>query len=229
MDYYTSNKIFSRMITPKKKRVVVTLSEETKETLRLWELDCLKEEDALVKLQRMLHTAPSDQKDKIRKAISELRKKEIGERKELVRYLGKSIYLNWGEDTFGGYITPDTWYRDGDATTFFYFVEDKTLEYDSGRESHYNMLSDNDLWDKIVSIVGEFEYEDFVKVIYDADGVISGRCGDWESEEDEEEGFAISIWTQMVDKDVLVDMMDVLDKELGREHEILFVPDKKMR
>jgi hypothetical protein len=220
-----------RMITPHKRKVFV-LSEETVATLKLWELDHLCESDAMVKLQRMLHTAPASEKNKIRRALAELRKKEQSQEKDLVRYLGKSIYLNWGEKSFGYYVTPDTWYRDVDSTTFFYFLDDNSVVYDSGKQSHYKMLySNDDLMNKMVDAVGDFDIEsdDFQKIIYDNTDVIGGRAGPWD-EDDEEEGesFAISIWTVGVNKDTLVDLMDALDKELGREHETLFTPDKKL-
>jgi hypothetical protein len=224
MDYYESAKRFSRLITPKK-REVFTLSEETIATLKLWELDHLTESDSLVKLQRMLHTAPARQRRKIRAAIMELKNKKR-EKNSIVRYLGKEIHLNWGEDTVeDDHITPDAFYRDKDKDThtFFYDIygRGKKVIYDSGTASHYDILKGDE--ELAAKAMGDYDFhgdEDFADVLYEQDKYIVGRTGNLNDR------IVISIWNEGISKDILVDMMDALDKEFSREHEILFIPDK---
>jgi len=223
VDFYQANNLFYNILNPKK-RVIYQLSEETIETLKRWELN---ESDALIKLQRMIHTAPVGERSKIRRAIDELKKKETSKQPdELVRYLGKSIYLNWGRKSIGegNYLTPDHWYRDGDKDTytFFYFVGSNEVVVGDSMESHYDILSHDE--ELAANVLGDYDLdgEDFNKVLYGSEEVVVGRSGE------KFDKFVISIWNEHIDKNTLIDMIDTLDNKLDREHELVLIPDRRL-
>jgi len=161
MDFYKSNKIFSRMFNEEKREVFV-LSEETRNTLERWELN---ESDALPKLMRMLHTAPAAEKGRIRRAIAELERKQKQEKRKSSREEDRgfyTIYREYGEGSDLAYdasmnsINPDLWYgsptmgwaKDG-VKTFVYvkYIDDIVMSEKSGYGYAHNMML-YDLWRK---------------------------------------------------------------------------------
>jgi len=183
---------------------VFILSEETIATLKRWELN---ESEALMKLQRMMHTAPASERAQIRKAIAELQKKEKSkesgtENRKFYTIIGLSgtedPYID--EMTGGDSITPDYWWHkkssnwaDDSVKTFIYIPYTDKMIVSEGigyQYAHHELINDS-VDEGIISMedigpeyreVGERQSWDIVDILNDEDlqdrGVaIHGRTG----------------------------------------------------
>jgi hypothetical protein len=192
-------------------------------------------EELLKTLQRKLHTAPPNEKNIIRNTIKNLENKLKNEKSGgYVNVYGKKVYPNWGRGSEYDTVTPDTWYdtREEDSYTFFYIIDKKELHYTAGDESHWDFMDEveQDTGETLYPEMEERDLADFTKVMEGSENVISGRTGTFEGDEDIDiPEYVVSIWTEGIKKDNLVDLLSALEDKLGFEYNILFIPDRKVK
>jgi len=160
----------------KKKHVRYMLSEETLITLDRWEL--VLEENistTIAKMERLVHTAPANERAYLKKAIEELKKKRSLESKpKKAKSSSATKYQmigEWGEedDELNALkeeledesLNPDFWYRysvnptanrKGFVKTFMYFPYAKKLIVSEGsghQYPHYSLLEDSIIYSEL--------------------------------------------------------------------------------